>query len=342
MNELVEKVEKEIVEFLPFEAQMVEFKERYDDVVYDLDDMEQNKQARSDRLAVGKVISRLDAAHKELKAPLKKRTDLIDNRRKEIKDELLAVQLKIKSQISEHEAKIQAHAEMLQQKVDEIEKICITEESQDMGSCEIKVRIEQLNNIDVDDSYEHRKADATLAKVDALKKLESMLEVALKVEEERVELERLRKEKEDRERAEREQKIANDARIAAEQKAADEKERLEREKIEAEEKAKQDLIDAEKQRIAEVRKAEKEKKDAIEAERKAWEQKEMARVEAEEKAKQAEIAAQEKRESDKRHSKKINNEAMAGFISGGMSKENAMLAVTLIAKRKINHVAIKY
>ena len=43
MNDLIK-----IVEFSEFDKQLAEFKDRYENVVYNLDDPTQNKQARSD------------------------------------------------------------------------------------------------------------------------------------------------------------------------------------------------------------------------------------------------------------------------------------------------------
>ena len=102
-----------IAEYSEFEAKMAEFKKTYDNVVYDLTDPVHEKKARSDKYSIGKVISALDKKHDEIKAPLKAQVDLIDGERKRIKDELLGVQDKIKSQIKAHEDAIREHAEML-------------------------------------------------------------------------------------------------------------------------------------------------------------------------------------------------------------------------------------
>src|SRR3990167_280480 len=119
MSAQIQAVPKtDIVEFDEFAGKLAEFRQRYDGVVYDLAVPEQEKQARSDRYAIGKVVSALDAKHKELKEPLKRQTDLIDGERKRIKDDLLSIQDRIKSQIETHEAKIAAHEEELQARVE--------------------------------------------------------------------------------------------------------------------------------------------------------------------------------------------------------------------------------
>ena len=75
MSAQIQAVPKtDIVEFDEFAGKLAEFRQRYDGVVYDLAVPEQEKQARSDRYAIGKVVSALDAKHKELKEPLKRQS----------------------------------------------------------------------------------------------------------------------------------------------------------------------------------------------------------------------------------------------------------------------------
>ena len=341
MTDTAEAIKEEytqIVEFNPFETQLAEFKDRYDNIVYDLDDPEQDKQARSDRLSIGKVLSKLDKAHKELKAPLKAKTDLIDAERKRIKDDLLGVQNKIKSQIAEHERKAQEHAEMLQQKVENIEAFGLFAEGVQPDSERLDARLHNVKQIDINDSYEHRKADAALAQVDTIKKLESMLEDALKREAEEAELERLRKEQAAREQAEREQRIADEARIAAEQKAEAEKRKLEQEKIDAQAAAER----AEREKKEAAEKAEADKAAAIQRERDLAEQREKLRIAAEEEAERERAAELERRENDKKHRAAINNAALQCLVDGGLSQAAAKKAITLIAEKKVTNVSISY
>lgn len=217
-----------IPEFTEFEKKLIEFKEKYDNIVYDLTDADQEKQAKSDRFVIGKVVSALDVEHKELKAPLKVQTDLIDKERKRIKDDLLAVQEKIKTQLQEHERKIQEYNEMLQ---DKVEYIRLYAEFTDQASAaKIAERLAQVKEIIVDESFEHRQADGTLAQVQVIKELETLHASQTIHEAEQAELARLRKEA-----ADREQKDRDDAlRLEGEERAHREAEN--KEKAEAEEK----------------------------------------------------------------------------------------------------------
>ena len=348
MNQTAQVIKAEdfqIIEFNEFESKLADFKAKYDGIVYDLTDDAQEKQARSDRLSIGKVVSKLDSTHKDLKAPLKAKTDLIDAERKRIKDDLLAVQDKIKGQIAEHERKIQEHAEMLQGKVDEIENLGVFDELFKYSSTDIKLRFNIADGIDVDDSYEHRKADATLAKIDVIKKLESLFAAAQESEAEQAELDRLRKEAAAREQADREQKIADDAAKAATARAlAAEQavERAEQEKVEAAAKAVRDQEEAEQRAIRAADQAKQDQIDAVERERKAAEQREQARISAELAAKAEEAAEAKRREKNRTHRASINNAAVQCFVDGGLTKVAATAAVKLIAQKKIDSVTISY
>lgn len=332
----------EIAEFKPFESQMAEFKKKYDGVVYDLDDEKQEKQARSDRYAIGKVISKLDDAHKKIKEPLKIQVDLIDGERKRIKDELLDIQNKIKDQITAHEDKIREHAEMLQDKVDRIVALGQFGEFENPTSTQLRERIAHLESIEVDDSYEIRKADAALAQIETNKLLNALYDKQKQYEDEQAELERLRQEKEERDRKEREEQIRKEAAEKAKREAeeaaakakreAEEKTRREREEAERKAKAEQERIQAEADRKVREAKEAAEKAAQVERDRIAAEEaekKRLADIEAKKKEKQA-------------HRAKIHKAAKASFIKEGFSEEDATRIVELIKDGKINHVIIEY
>jgi hypothetical protein len=54
---------------------------------------------------------------------------------------------------------------------------------------------------------------------------------------------------------------------------------------------------------------------------------------------EAEIA---RREADKENCRKLNCEAVECLRHGGLSKENATLAVRLIASHRVSHIQINY
>lgn len=332
----------EIAEFKPFESQMAEFKKKYDGVVYDLDDEKQEKQARSDRYAIGKVVSKLDDAHKKIKEPLKIQVDLIDGERKRIKDELLDIQNKIKDQIKAHEDAIREHAEMLQGKVDAITVLGEFGEFETPTSDQLLGRIERLDEVEVDDSYEIRKADATLAQVETKKKLTALYEQQKKHEDEQAELERLRQEKEERDRKEREEQIRKEAAEKAKKEAL-EKAALERMEAERKAKEEQERIQAEADRLVREAHEQAEKKAAEERAKHEEEvRKQKEREAAEAKAKQEKEAAEAKKKARQTHRAKIHSGIKGAFIERGFDEETATKIVELIKDGKINHVIIEY
>ncbi len=124
----------------------------------------------------------------------------------------------------------------------------------------------------------------------------------------------------EREKAEQEKQAA--ARREAELKLAAEM---------AEKRRQQEAAEAERQRVAAIQRAEEEKQRAIKAEQ--------DRVAAEAKRVADEAAA---RERNKAHKAKINREALESLFAGGLTEEQAKLAVTLIAQGKVANVRIEY
>jgi hypothetical protein len=220
-----------IVEFNQFESDLAEYKAKYQDVVYDLTVPAQEKQARSDRLSIGKKVAELDRVHAAVKAPLKAQVDLLDGERKRIKDGLLLIQDRIKSQIAEHDAKIQAIEDGLNARVDAIKALSIFEFQPTTAN--VQERLDTLNAITVDESFAHHAANALLAHKTSLSMLTVALAVATKAEADAAELERLRQESESRERQEREARIAAEATAKAEKAAALKAEQAEAARLDA-------------------------------------------------------------------------------------------------------------
>jgi len=345
MNIALKKA-NQIIEFNEFEANLSEFKKKYENVIYDLSVPDESQQARSDRLAIGKVISKLDAKHKEIKAPLKVKTDLVDAERKRIKDDLLNVQGKIKDQIVEHERKIAEQEAEQQNLIDDIYILGLF----DHKPCcsEISARLNRAESIDIDNAqYLPIKAQAALAVSEAIKSLNKLYGEYKKIEDEQEELDRLRSEKEELDRKDREDSIAKEAaenaRLEAENKARAEV--LASAQREASAKASLDL--AEKNRIAAEKKAAQDAIDAKERQKKAVKDaKEKAILEASEKiamAKRVEAAEDARRAADINHRSLINNLSLNDMLSiPGINVNLAKAIITAIAKNQIKNISIKY
>ena len=308
----------QIIEFNEFEAKMQEFKRQYDGVVYDLTVPEQDKKARSDRYTIGKVISALDERHKEIKAPLKEKVDLIDGERKRIKDELLDVQGKIKSQIDAHEAKIQAHQETLSAKVEALR--LNMDNLTSISANGLATLRDNLINTVIDETYEDHKDEAESVRTESVGKLEGMIAARVKYEADQAELEKLRKESEARAQAERDDKIRCEA--------------TERARHEAEEKAKREIEAAQrKQYEAEqaAKRAEQEARDKMEREQRDA----AAKAEAERKAEEA-------RKAKTKHREKIEKEAKTSLVNLAIDEELASQIVEAIKQGLIKNVTINY
>lgn len=346
--EIIETISTQIAEFSEFESRLAEYKDKYAGVVYDLTEPDQERQARSDRLAIGKVISKLDSTHKRVKAPLKERVDLLDGERKRIKDQLLEIQDRIKDQIAEHESKIQAEKDALLRKASVFRDL--REFEFPPTAAQVQDRIDKINAIEIDDSYGEMKPYAALNKMESLQILEPML-AGLKAQAEAAAAEEAaRKEAEAKARQEREEQIAREAAEKAKAEAAESvarermlKESAEREREQAIERAELAKSMAKKSAQEAAERAEREKAEAVErAQLEAKEQAELLernRLSAIAKEK----AEQEKREANKRHLAKINNAAVAALVDhAGLTKDQAQAVVVAIAKKSIPAVSINY
>ena len=349
----------EIIEFKEFEANLTEFKKTYDNIVYNLDDPIQNKSARSDKRSIGSIIAKLDKSHQKIKAPLKLQVDLLDNERKRIKDQLLSVQLKIKLQIEKHDQKIREHQDKLELKVQEITNMPHLLPEQN-NSVSIKAIIDTLDAIEIDDSFENRKPDAALAKIESLKLLNAaFLEAVESEEKEKKRLQKLKLEEEKRQK-ERENEFKRQAKIKAEAEAiikikaakeSEERAKLANKKAveDAKKAKKQAQIDIQNEKIKaadDARKAKKlAEKQAEEAARNAA-KKERERIEkeqaAEKIAKEKQLAEENKKKAQKDHRAKIYKEIRDDLYTQGMNTESVKKLITAINAGEVRHLTIEY
>ena len=195
----------------------------------------------------------------------------------------------------------------------------------------IKVAINDLENVCIDSSFEEFEQEAKLAKFETLETLRNALVEREKYEAEQAELERLRVAEQERLQQERDAQIAREAAEKAtreaEEKARFEAERVEREKREAEQR--EARLKAEKE-AAELRAAQ-----AAENERKRIEAEQLAKAEAERKAEEARVA-------DVEHRKQICGEALKGLTDLGVSADQGKAILNAINKGLVPHVSIKF
>lgn len=199
-------------------------------------------------------------------------------------------------------------------------------------------RIEQLDAMQIDSSWEEFESEAHRVKGATIAALRDALSKRQQYEAEQAELEELRRKQAEQEQKEREAAIAREAeeraRREAELRAQQEREAAARRELELKLQAEQ----AEREKLEAQQRAEQAAKDA-EARAQAAAEAERRRIADE----QAEIERQTKaREADKAHKASVNSAAMQAFIAGGMPEECAKQAVVLIAKRQIPNVSIQY
>lgn len=334
LQKAVEQPSTAVAEFNQFEHDLAEYKARYESVVYDLTIPEQDKQARSDRLAIGKKIAELDRVHKTVKEPLKAKVDLLDGERKRIKDGLLAIQDGIKSQIEEHEAAIKAAAAELLRRASAIYELAQFDSPP--TSDVVRDRIATLNAIVIDESFGEQQGYAALNKERAMTTLEPMLLGLEAQEKAAAEAEQARIAAEQKEREEREARIAAEAAEKATQEAAAAIAKAEQDAKDAAARAEQQAKDA-------AEKAERDKREAVAA----AEAKAKRDAEAAEKARlnsvEKERIKTELREANKKHCAGINNAAVDALIrEGELSRSDAKVVITAIAKGLIPAVKITY
>lgn len=290
--------------------------------------------SRSHKVAKSKTY--LDGVGKELVDELKKKPALIDATRRRVREFLDALKDEVRQPLTDWENAEQARVDDLKRRLCFFEDVCLG--LADLSCAEIRSRMEQVVSTEMGESWQEFSGLAEQAKMKAERELSEAFLKREKYEAEQAELAKLRAEKEERDRRDREEQIAREAAANAAQAERDraalvqqDAERKIREAQEAAERAQQEAQRQAEESERQLREAEERAERAAQAER--------DRIEAENRRQAAEAAA---READKEHRRKVNTDAMLALIEGGMDKEAAKLAVTLIAQRKVPAVSIQY
>lgn len=308
-----------------------------------------------------KVSKSKTAVENPGRAYLKQLKDLpktIEKELREFADSMDALRDEVRKPLTDWENAEKARVERHKEKISHI--VSYRDARTDVTAEQMEALIETLEDFCVDQAFEEFEAEAHREKSESLAFLREAHQKQQKVEAEQAELAQLRAEAEERARKDREEQIARDAAEKAKRKA-EEAARLETEKAEAAAKAEREAAErrelelklaaeqAERQKLA-AEQAQKAAEEArIKAEKDAKAQAEQAARDAEERVKreaeakaQAEAAELAKREADKKHKARINNEAVAAFVAGGFSDDEAKTIVKLIALGTVPNVKISY
>lgn len=306
----------------------------------------------SRKFSTSKVL--LDNHGKALTDEYTVKVGVINAERKKLRDTCDEFRDAARQPLTDYENAEKKRVEMLEARVEEISNYGeITFHNYQLSS-EVKVALDKLNAIVVDESFEEYELAATKAKQSALNQLEAKFIVLQNTEKEAAETERLEKERLEKEQREREDKIAKEAAETATREAeetakeeAEEKERKDKEEKDKLEKetlqAKLDKEQAEREKWEAEDKAERDKKEAAERAEKdkvaavKYEQDRLLRL------KQIEDEAETKRQANKKHRKKINNEAKESLRTVlACSEEEAEKIIVIIAKGQISNISINY
>lgn len=305
------------------------------------------KEIASRAFKVRKIKTALDGLGKEQVDRLKEIPKLIDAERKRMRETLDALADEVRKPLTEWEEaedrRVAQHRAYL---------ASIAQHATDIGGLDaenLRQRLDAVESVSVDESWEEFEAEAHRVKAKALQILGAALADRQKYEAEQAELAELRRKQAEQEQKDREAEIARQAaekaRADAEAKAQAERDAAAKREANAKaaaERAEQDRLQAiERQKQAEAR-AEAEK---LAAERRAKDAAEAARqaeIQRQADAKAAEETAKRKREADIAHKASINNAALTAFIENGLPDECAKQAVILIAKGLIPNIRIQY
>ncbi len=317
-------------------------------VVPDLSTDKGRKAIASMARKVASTKTAFDAHGKELKEQYTVITNKIDADRKLFRDSCDALRDEIRKPLTEWE---QAEADRIAKHQAVIRAIHSLHGGNILNkeSHEIKGYIFDLENTEIDSSFEEFEQEAKIAKFETLEKLRTALAAREKYEDDQAELQRLQREEAERQQRERDAAIAKQAaeqaRIEAENKAKAEREqseKLARESAEREanlkaQKEAAELREAQlkQQAIEQAKQAEIKQKQAVEAERKRIEDEQAAQLKAQQEAEAA-------RQANKEHKARICNEALAGLAEIGISEEQGKAIIRAIHAGSIPHVSIKF
>jgi hypothetical protein len=265
----------------------------------------------------------LDGIGKNVVSEWKAKAKDVDDQRKHIRDTLDAMKEYVRKPLTEWENEEKERQEKINNRILEIKAYSDLAMYENLTAIEIKEKLEDVNAIEIDDSFGDNKTTAQNEKENSISALEKLITDKAKHEKEQAELAELRKEKEEREKKEAEEKAE------AERKAQEEKIRKEAEekaKIEAEQKAKEAIakVEAEKQEI--LRKQEEEK----------------ANADAAQKQKEEE---ERKRIANESHRSSIEDQAIVSLVNSCGDFVNIRISkevIKAISENKIKNVSINY
>ena len=317
-----------------------------------------------------------DAHGKELKEQYTVITSKIDADRKLFRDQCDALRDEIRKPLTDWEDAKKALDLLINEKVEHVKSFSLY--TGEYSSASIQNLIDELNSIEINDSFGERKDEAELAKFKGIEALKAQYAIELSREEKEAEIARLaeieRKENErlqaienERIQKERDEKIAHEAKLQAEREAEEkariERDRVQREKLEAEQREENLKHEAEQALIREAQLKEQAEQQAKQVEidkalsieraeqaaKQAEHNKQLAiqaerdRIEREVKAKaEAEIKEQQAREANKAHKKAVCDSILVELAKLNIDESTGQNLIKAIYNNQIPNISIKF
>ena len=319
---------------------------------------------KSNAYAVKRSKTFLDGLGKDLVKPLKEQAKHVDAERKRMRDTLDTLNTELIEPLTTWEEEEEKRKRAIGEKIELIIGLQFFEAESTPSADDIRDRLNTLNEIIIDESYQEMSDVAEVEKVEAIKILELKLEAQVKYEADQAELARLKAEAAERERLDAERKAkeeeerkaqeAEEARIKAEAEAKakaeqDKKDRLAREKQLKKEAAEKATRKAEAKAKEAAEKAEADRlqaiKDKEDAERRA---EKAAQAERDKIAKEKEEkeAADKKRREDEANIERVGSEIEADIcavLNGFTNLPNIALELKVaMIEGRIRHISIEY
>ncbi|WP_308805559.1 hypothetical protein [Acinetobacter ursingii] len=200
-------------------------------VVFDMGVKKDRESLKSFAYSLARIKTTVDNHGKELVSGIKQQAALIDVDRKFWRDNMELLQEEIRKPLTDFEQAENDRVAKHQAVIRAIHSLH-GENILNKESHEIKGYIFDLENTEIDSSFEEFEQEAKIAKLETLEKLRTALTAREKYEAEQAELERLRQAEIERQQKERDEAIARqaaeNARIEAEKKAQAEREQAEK------------------------------------------------------------------------------------------------------------------
>ena len=360
MIDIVSEINKKlavgtVTEYSQIAAELEKLRSDFGAVVPDCSTRDGYEFSKNAALTCRDIRTNLENVRKEKKQPYLDYSRLIDSQAKEIKESLEAIENPHKDAYQAVDARKKAELEARKQLIADMNNIRIW--ASDKSENEISEKIEDIQNLDVSkEAFGRLIDDAMAAQATAIEALYACHASAVnarieadRLEQERIELEALRAEKAARDQAEQD-RLAEQQQIERDQRIKDQ---AAKEAAEQAELAAQAALAREQQAIIDAQQAEQRRLDQEAAAKQAAIDAESRRIADVEAAKQAEIdrqnkaaadlaAEQAKLESDKKHRGNIHRLMLGAMIIGGVTEEQATLAIKLIASEKVPNVKITY